>query len=86
MLMPSNYTSIAGAFVNKSISQILLKYTAKVLIFLLLFVSLKPTLQYFKRNMANNYENCIFLAHYDKKPNSFLGRFWCWHINSDVMS
>ena len=20
-------------------------------------------------------------AHYDKSPNSFMGRFWRWHIN-----
>jgi hypothetical protein len=74
-------TSIAGAFGKKSISQILLKHTAKVLIFLLLFVSLQPTLQYFKRIMAHNCENCKFRAHYDKKPNSLLGKFWRWHIN-----
>ena len=74
-------TSIAGSFGKKSISQILLKHTAKVLIFPLLFVSLQPTLQYFKRIMAHNCENCKFRAHYDKEPNSFLGKFWRWHIN-----
>ena len=42
-------TNIAGSFGKKSISQILLKHTAKVLIFLLFFVSLHATLQYFKR-------------------------------------
>lgn len=31
--------------------------------------------------MAHNCENCKFRAHYDKKPNSMLGRFWRWHIN-----
>ena len=54
---------------------------AKELISPLLFVSLQPTLQYFKRIMAHNCENCNFRAHYDKKPNSFLGKFWRWHIN-----
>ena len=32
-------------------------------------------------SMAHNCENCKFRAHYDKKPNSFLGKFWRWHIN-----
>ena len=42
-----------------SISQILLKLSAKVLIFILLFVSLCPSLQYFKRIMAymNKYQS-----------------------------
>ena len=31
--------------------------------------------------MAHNCENCKFRAHYDKKPASFLGKFWRWHIN-----
>ena len=31
--------------------------------------------------MAENCEKCKFRAHYDKKPNSFLGKFWRWHIN-----
>ena len=31
--------------------------------------------------MAHNCENCKFRAHYDKKPNSLLGKFWRWHIN-----
>jgi hypothetical protein len=31
--------------------------------------------------MAHNCENCNFRAHYDKKPYSFLGKFWRWHIN-----
>ncbi len=31
--------------------------------------------------MAHNCENCKFRAHYDKKPDSFLGKFWRWHIN-----
>ena len=31
--------------------------------------------------MAHTCENCKFRAHYDKKPNSLLGRFWRWHIN-----
>ena len=31
--------------------------------------------------MAHNCENCKFRAHYDKKPNSMLGKFWRWHIN-----
>ena len=26
-------------------------------------------------------ENCKFRAHYDKHPQSLLGRFWRWHIN-----
>ena len=26
--------------------------------------------------MAENCEKCKFRAHYDKKPNSLLGRFW----------
>ncbi len=39
--------------------------------------------QYFKISfiMAHTCENCKFRAHYDKKPNSLLGRFWRWHIN-----
>ena len=31
--------------------------------------------------MAHNCENCKFRAHYERKPNSFLGKFWRWHIN-----
>ena len=31
--------------------------------------------------MVENCENCKFRAKYDQKPNSFLGRFWRWHIN-----
>ena len=31
--------------------------------------------------MAHLCENCKFRAHYDRKPNSLLGRFWRWHIN-----
>ena len=31
--------------------------------------------------MAHNCENCKFRAHYDMTPNSFLGKFWRWHIN-----
>ena len=31
--------------------------------------------------MAHQCKNCKFRAHYDKKPNSLLGRFWRWHIN-----
>ena len=31
--------------------------------------------------MAHICENCKFRAHYDKKPDSLLGRFWRWHIN-----
>jgi len=31
--------------------------------------------------MAHNCENCKFRTHYDKKPNSLLGKFWRWHIN-----
>ncbi len=31
--------------------------------------------------MANNCENCKLRARYDRKPNSFLGKFWRWHIN-----
>ena len=44
--------------------------------------------------MAENCEKCKFRAHYDKggtrevynivggyQPNSFLGKFWRWHIN-----
>ena len=31
--------------------------------------------------MAHNCENCKFRAHYDKKPNSMLSKFWRWHIN-----
>lgn len=26
-------------------------------------------------------ENSKFRAHYDKNPQSLLGRFWRWHIN-----
>jgi len=31
--------------------------------------------------MAHICENCKFRAHYHKKPDSLLGRFWRWHIN-----
>ena len=31
--------------------------------------------------MAENCEKCKFRAKYDQMPNSFLGRFWRWHIN-----
>ena len=31
--------------------------------------------------MAHLCEDCKFRAHYDRKPNSLLGRFWRWHIN-----
>ena len=31
--------------------------------------------------MAHICENCKFRAHYDKKPDSMLGKFWRWHIN-----
>ncbi|MBP3785518.1 MAG: hypothetical protein J6I32_02730 [Bacteroidaceae bacterium] len=31
--------------------------------------------------MAHACENCKFRAHYDRKPQSLLGRFWRWHIN-----
>lgn len=31
--------------------------------------------------MAHACEKCKFRAHYDKKPDSLLGRFWRWHIN-----
>ena len=31
--------------------------------------------------MAENCEKCKFRARYDQMPNSFLGRFWRWHIN-----
>ena len=31
--------------------------------------------------MAHICENCKFRAHYDKEPNSVLGKFWRWHIN-----
>ena len=31
--------------------------------------------------MAHACENCKFRAHYDRKPQSALGRFWRWHIN-----
>ena len=31
--------------------------------------------------MAENCEKCKFRAKYDQKPNSFLGKFWRWHIN-----
>lgn len=28
-----------------------------------------------------NCENCSIRAKYNKKPKSFIGRFWRWHIN-----
>jgi len=28
-----------------------------------------------------NCGNCSLRAKYDKKPKSFAGRFWRWHIN-----
>jgi len=31
--------------------------------------------------MAHACENCKFRAHYDKKPDSMLGKLWRWHIN-----
>lgn len=31
--------------------------------------------------MAHACSNCRFRAQYDKNPNSFLGKFWRWHIN-----
>lgn len=33
--------------------------------------------------MENNYKcaQCPLRAKYDQKPNSFVGRFWRWHIN-----
>ena len=31
--------------------------------------------------MAHICENCKFRAHYHKKPDSVLGKFWRWHIN-----
>ena len=31
--------------------------------------------------MAENCEKCKLRAKYDQKPNSFLGKFWRWHIN-----
>jgi len=31
--------------------------------------------------MTANCEKCKFRAAYDKKPGSFLGRLWRWHIN-----
>ena len=30
--------------------------------------------------MAHHCENCKFKAHYDKKPNSMLGKFWHWRF------
>ena len=30
--------------------------------------------------MAHTCENCKIRAHYDRKPNSPMGRFWRWHI------
>ena len=36
--------------------------------------------------MAHNCENCKFRARYDEKPNSFLGKFWRWHIQKKMMS
>jgi len=32
-------------------------------------------------NMKQNCENCKLRAHYEKNPQSILGRFWRWHIN-----
>ena len=29
----------------------------------------------------HNCEDCKLRAKYDKKPKSFIGRFWRWHIN-----
>ena len=31
--------------------------------------------------MAHVCKNCKFRAQFDKNPNSFLGKFWRWHIN-----
>ena len=31
--------------------------------------------------MAENCEKCKFRAKYNQKPNSFIGKFWRWHIN-----
>ena len=31
--------------------------------------------------MAQPCENCKLRAHYEKNPNSLIGRFWRWHIN-----
>ena len=31
--------------------------------------------------MAQACENCKLRAHYDKNPNSLMGRVWRWHIN-----
>ena len=31
--------------------------------------------------MVENCEKCKFRAKYDQKTDSFLGRFWRWHIN-----
>ena len=29
----------------------------------------------------HNCEECKMRAKYDKRPNSFAGKFWRWHIN-----
>ena len=31
--------------------------------------------------MGQNCKNCKLRTNYDQKPNSFLGKFWRWHIN-----
>ena len=31
--------------------------------------------------LNDNCEKCKFRARYDRKPDSFLGKFWRWHIN-----
>ena len=31
--------------------------------------------------MKQNCENCKLRTHYEKNPQSILGRFWRWHIN-----
>ena len=34
--------------------------------------------------MAHNCESCKFRAHYDKKPQSFLGKFWRWQKKAEL--
>ena len=74
-------TAIRTPVFNLSKIIIFANFVAKLPIISVKLLSLQPTLQYFKKIMAHNCENCKFRAHYDKKPNSMLGKFWRWHIN-----
>jgi len=60
----------------------ILKLRTKLLVFAAKSLFLHQLLNKFRKiDMAHNCENCKFRAHYDKKPASFLGKFWRWHIN-----